>query len=198
LTRLIPIQYSAAPQDPGSATTPAIPEAGVDSSKSGKLRLVEEQPADEPEPERVNVEELQRQLHQALRQAEQYANDLRKYRQKSEAQLARAGLDAQQELLAELGDVMSSLERAVESAEEPLDPEALRTGVAMVLRGLRAVYDRHRVHRIPTRGHPFDPELHEAVFVDPTEEKKGVVVKELSPGFRTEERVIRAAKVSVG
>jgi molecular chaperone GrpE len=47
-------------------------------------------------------------------------------------------------------------------------------------------------------GRRFDPALHEALYTEPRPDlERGTVVRELSPGFRTDERVIRPAKVSV-
>ena len=60
------------------------------------------------------------------------------------------------------------------------------------------MFERHGMERIPTEGQPFDPVLHEATLVEhrPGVEK-GIVLRELSPGFRTAGRVVCPAKVAV-
>jgi molecular chaperone GrpE len=82
-----------------------------------------------------------------------------------------------------------------------VDPEALREGVVMVLRGLEGLLGRHGLGRIPTGpGQAFDPQLHEAVLVEPASEgvPRGAIVREISPGFQAASgRVVRPARVSV-
>ena len=135
-------------------------------------------------------------LERALRQVDRLSKDFSIYKRHAEAMLARAREAAQLELLGSLGDVVLHLEAAVEQSRK--DPEAVRHGVTMVIRGLRKVFDEHGLQRIPTRGQPFDPRIHEAVLMEPRPGvDRGIVLQELSPGFYTDEQVIRPAKVSV-
>lgn len=143
-----------------------------------------------------SVAELRVKLNRAVRQAHGISRDFENYKRHAEKALARAREDAEVELLAELGDSLRSLELAMESADQ--DADSVRQGVLMVARGLGRIYDSRGLERIQTVGHPFDPALHEAVLVesDPDAEK-GTILAELSPGFCTDEKVIRPAKVSV-
>jgi molecular chaperone GrpE len=91
---------------------------------------------------------------------------------------------------------VQALELASGAADQDL--AAVRDGIALVARSLQKVFDRHGLARIPVQGVPFDPTLHEAVLTENVEgAARGTVVREVSPGFRTEEQVIRPAKVSV-
>ncbi len=141
-------------------------------------------------------EQLRRELQAALRQADQLARDLQTYRRHAEGRLSRIQTESRAEALAELGDVLRSLELALEAP--PTDPAALREGVALVARSLETTLERNGLERIATVGEPFDPRLHEAVLTEPARDlAPGTVVRELAPGFRTAERVVRPARVSV-
>jgi molecular chaperone GrpE len=190
----IPIQYSAAP-DIGRAASESHPT---------RLKLVEEEPVSSSPEEKGGVakdtpkgdERLVKELDRALGENRRLSADFDNYRRHAEAKLEKAQTEATHTVLAELGDAVRSLELAMASAED--DPEAVREGISLVARGIKAIFDRHGLERIPTEGQPFDPRVHEAVLVEESEDlEKGTVVRELSPGFRTEERVVRPARVVV-
>jgi molecular chaperone GrpE len=153
--------------------------------------------APQPDPDLESTEDLRRQLHAAMAQAEQYANDLSNYKRHTEAEGCRLRTSAQQELLAELGDTLRNLEQVLKADGDDVDP--LQQGVAMVLKGLESVYAQHDLERIPVTGAPFDPQLHEAVLTeDSADHPPGINVREIAPGFRTTAgRVVRPARVSV-
>lgn len=53
------------------------------------------------------------------------------------------------------------------------------------------------VHRIPTAGYPFNPELHNAVSMEEGGDGKEVVSEELQAGYQLGDHVIRHAMVRV-
>ena len=156
-------------------------------------------PLEEVEPEGPTAEEaaeLRQQLEGAQRQCHSVARDLENYKRHAKKEIASARSDAEAALLAELGDVVRSLELAMDTADQ--DADSVLQGVQMVARSLGRIYEAHGLERIPTVGHPFDPTLHEAVLVEEApEEQKGTILRELSPGFTSGEKVVRPAKVSV-
>ena len=142
------------------------------------------------------VKELEAALEQTRASEAQLVREFRNYRRHTEADLAQDASKARSQLLAELGDTVQALERAGQAGYS--DPSAVREGVALVTRSLQQVFDRHGLSRIPTRGAAFDPRLHEAVLVERVQDvQRGTVVREVSPGFRAGDEVIRPAKVSV-
>ncbi len=196
----------AADQDPDSlASSDRYTREGLlEHSQTGQRakRAKGEQPEQATEegaaeaPSAEEVAKLRAQLDAAQRQCHGIARDLENYKRHTKKELATARQDAESGLLAELGDVVRSLELAMESVDQ--DADAVRQGVQMVARRLGKVYEDHGVERIPTVGHPFDPALHEAVLMESSSEAdKGTILKELSPGYTFEEKVIRPAKVSV-
>ena len=105
---------------------------------------------------------------------------------------------ANEQILKDLLAVVDNLERAVEHARSGGDGAPLVDGVALVLKGLLDVLERHGVTRIQTKGAQFDPAHHEAMaHVESPAHPPNAVVKEHQPGYRLNERLLRPALVSV-
>src|SRR5262249_38756199 len=117
-------------------------------------------------------------------------------------QRVRRDLDRQLELhrsqvLEELLPVLDNLERSLNAAD-PRGP--LYEGVRLVHNQFLSALAKFGLERRSALGQRFDPRLHDAVAVIPTDDpaKDGVVVSELEPAYVVGERVVRPAKVQVG
>ncbi len=61
-----------------------------------------------------------------------------------------------------------------------------------------AVLEEMGVEPVPALGTPFDPNMHEALGQEPSDEyESGVVAREMRRGYRLGERVIRPSLVMV-
>lgn len=94
---------------------------------------------------------------------------------------------------------MDSFELALASTKD----EKVTQGVMMIKNQFDDILKRQGVVRIITRaGDPPDPKLHEAIneveLSLGQENLSGKIIKELVAGYMMGERVIRAAKVSIG
>jgi molecular chaperone GrpE len=108
--------------------------------------------------------------------------------------------EKRRELVLELLPVLDNLDRTLAAAESASDA-ALVEGVRMVRTELESVLVRYGVERVDApRGQRFDPTIHDAVaavsVIDPR--LVGAVVCQAAPGYRFAEKLLRAAKVSVG
>ena len=92
----------------------------------------------------------------------------------------------------EILEVSDNLERALKS-----DDAHLRDGVGQIRELLNGILERHGITPIDALQKPFDPALHEAIVHLPSHEEAGVVLDEVSRGYRMHEKVIRYAKVAV-
>jgi molecular chaperone GrpE (heat shock protein) len=102
-------------------------------------------------------------------------------------------------LVLELLPVLDNLDRSL-AATKPTSDAALVEGVRIVRAELEGVLIRYGVERVDAVGQRFDPKLHEAVAAVPVQDRAlvGTVVSQSAPGYRFGDRVLRAAKVSVG
>ena len=125
--------------------------------------------------------------------------DFYNYRQriaKERQQIRRLVTD---DTISSLLPVLDNLDRALTVPEEGSAKDVL-VGVGMVRRQFLSTLEELGVRVIPTEGAPFDPALHDAVETVPVEdpEQDGRILEELTRGYRTDERVLRASRVTVG
>jgi len=132
-------------------------------------------------------------LEDAWRRA---AADLENLRRRFDRELERGRLAERERVLAAWLPVVDNLERALEHSE---DPEAILSGLRMVLGQAHGVLEAFGYTRIDRAGERFDPLLHEAVSaVTPDEEHPpGYVVAVTRPGWVAADRVLRPASVVV-
>lgn len=125
--------------------------------------------------------------------------DFYNYRQrmaKERQQIRRLVTD---DTISSLLPVLDNLDRALTVPEDGSAKDVL-VGVGMVRRQFLSTLEELGVRVIPTEGAPFDPALHDAVETVPVEdpEQDGRILEELTRGYRTDERVLRASRVTVG
>ena len=93
--------------------------------------------------------------------------------------------------LIDLADLSDGLARALEGTDEAAAGKALD-------RRIDAIFRTHGFERIPTVGRPFDSTLHEAIDEDRDPgAAEGVVLREVSRGYRADGFVLRIARVVV-
>jgi molecular chaperone GrpE len=100
-------------------------------------------------------------------------------------------------LARDLLPVIDNLERALAAAADGGDGESLVRGVAMVRDGLMDTLQRHGVERLRAEGERFDPAVHEAVAHVESDAEPHRVIEEHRAGYRLNDRLLRAAMVTV-
>lgn len=125
--------------------------------------------------------------------------DLYNFRQRTERERAKNRKLIAEDKISEFLPVLDNLDRALNVSEDGSVKDVL-VGVRMVQRQFLSVLENSDVTVISTVGHPFDPMQHDAIeteFVD-TPDQNDFILHELMRGYRTPERVLRAAQVRVG
>ena len=124
--------------------------------------------------------------------------DLENLKKRAARERAETIKFANEQVLKDLLPIVDNLERAIEHARGGGDGQPLAEGVALILKSLLDVLDRHGVTRIAAKGVAFDPTQHEAMaHVESQAHEPNVVVEEHQPGYRLNERLLRPALVSV-
>lgn len=101
-------------------------------------------------------------------------------------------------LVRDLLPALDGLNRAISSAEQSGDQQALLSGIRMVAQQFRDVLRGHAAEPIDALGKPFDPNLHEALTQVPSAEHPPMtVVQVVEMGYRMHDRVVRPARVIV-
>ncbi|PIR03861.1 MAG: nucleotide exchange factor GrpE [Candidatus Magasanikbacteria bacterium CG11_big_fil_rev_8_21_14_0_20_39_34] len=76
--------------------------------------------------------------------------------------------------------------------------ENWKKGIEYIMKQFWTVLSAHGIEEIKTVGEPFDPAMHEAVKEEDNDEcEDGIVLQELSGGYKTSNGVIQAARVVV-
>ena len=142
------------------------------------------------------LEDAHREKDEYLELARRTKADFENFRKRVAADIQAAQLRGKVEVAREVIEAVDNLERALEAADG--DPEGLRSGVEMVLAGLRETLSRNGVDVVDPKGEKFDPNRHEALStqaVDGTE--SGVVVEVLQKGYTLDDQLVRPARVVV-
>jgi molecular chaperone GrpE len=135
-------------------------------------------------------DELKEQL---LRARAEFANYQKRAKQQADSDRVYAAGSLARDLL----DPLDNLERAIEALRASA-AQNVTAGLDMVQRQLMDILAKHGVEPIPAQGRPFDPNLHDAVMQQPSQEHpEGTVVSELSKGYTIRDRVLRPSKVAV-
>lgn len=130
------------------------------------------------------------------------AADLENMRKRQKRELEDAKFDTKNKVLKEMLPVVDNLERAIEHASGggAEGDQALRPivdGVQLVLRQFTTAFERLDVTAIDAMGQPFDPNLHEAISQQESDQPAGTVIQVLQRGYRAGDRLLRPALVVV-
>lgn len=76
--------------------------------------------------------------------------------------------------------------------------ENWKKGIEYIKKQFADILTQHDVEEIPTVGQAFDPAIHEALSEEASDDHEdGMVIRELSGGYKVGERILQAAKVVV-
>ena len=124
--------------------------------------------------------------------------DFENYRKRSIREREDAVKYANFSLVEKLVPVLDSFELGLQAAKANEAATPIVSGMEMVRRQLEDVLHQFGVEGMDATGHPFDPNLHEAVAQEPSAEvPEGSVVRQLRKGYRLRDRLVRAALVVV-
>jgi molecular chaperone GrpE len=118
---------------------------------------------------------------------------------RSKRDLANAHKFALEKFVNELLPVRDSLEMGLDHAEgESIDIERLKEGSELTLRMLSQVMEKFGILQVDPVDEPFNPELHEAMTMQPSGDvDPNTVLAVIQKGYTLNERLIRPARVVV-
>ncbi len=126
------------------------------------------------------------------------AAELENVRKRSQRELENARRYGIERFALELLAVGDSLEMGLEAASEEPSVEILMAGKKATLKQLRQLLERFSISELDPLGEAFDPELHEAMTTQPSEEyQPGQVMAVIQKGYRIHDRLLRPARVII-
>jgi molecular chaperone GrpE len=126
--------------------------------------------------------------------------DLENLRKRSQRDLEHAHKFAIERFAQELLGVKDSLEMGLAAAAEgdKIDLTKLLEGKELTLKLLGQVFDKYGIQEINPVGERFNPELHEAMTVQPsTDQEPNTVLTVIQKGYLLNDRLLRPAMVVV-
>lgn len=152
------------------------------------------------------TDELQAALDQAQAEAGQYRDQAVRAMAEAENTRKRAQRDVEsarkfalEKFATELLGVRDSLELGLKAAEDSAgDFDKLKEGMDMTFRMLATSMEKVGIEAVNPEGEAFDPEFHEAVSTQPSDElPANSVASVMQKGYTLNGRVLRAAMVTV-
>jgi len=162
----------------------------------------QEEMSENREQARAEIEVLQAKLEEAQAKA---AENLDGW-QRSQAEFInyknRVQRDREMDYLAMKGDIIKRMLPVLDDLERSLahrpEDSAWASGMELIARKFQGILESEGVKRIEATGQPFDPNFHEAISSEPSEEvESGHVIEVVQNGYKLRERVIRPAMVRV-
>jgi molecular chaperone GrpE len=125
------------------------------------------------------------------------AADFENLKRRSRQELADRTQHANAQLIASLLPLLDNFQRAIAHAPEGVDPTWF-AGIQMIARQFEETLLAHGVHAIKAVGEPFDPNQHEAIAKEESDQHEaGTVVAEMQRGYRLHDRVLRPTLVKI-
>ncbi len=152
----------------------------------------------------TKLEELEKELAALKKEKEDFCSknlriqaDFDNFRRRSRQELEQMNLTACSELLKTILPVIDNFERAINSynAEAAV---SWQEGIQMTFKHFLSILNNEGLEPIAATNEPFDPQIHEAMLQEESEEvEQAQVIEELQKGYKYKGKLIRPALVKV-
>ena len=152
-----------------------------------------------------DIEVLKKQLEEKEKEAKdnhdrmlRIAADFENYKKRAAREKEEMAKFANEDLVKAILPFLDNLERAVDHSDKTVDLQHLVEGVRLTIQELLQSLSKFGVSPVEAIGKSFDPAIHEAVLVVPSDRHEpNQVVEEFRKGYFLRDRLIRPASVSV-
>jgi len=154
---------------------------------------------DQTAAEAPTIEQLQQQRDDLEERLKRVSADYQNYMRRAQQNVTTAQQQQLMSVAKSLVTVLDHFDNALQVDPESTSPTKMMEGVEMVRSELLRVLGQHGIERIEAEvGEPFDPNRHEAMMRQPTDEvAPDHVAMQMQPGYALGEMAIRPAKVAV-
>ena len=166
---------------------------------------VAEENGENIEPKEVDVEFLQGQLEKLQEQSKVSLDKVVRAQAEMENLRKRAARDVEnahkyalEKFTDELLPIMDSLELGLSASVKAKNLDNLCKGMELTLEMFNTVMEKFGITMIEPKGEKFDPELHDAVSMQETDDSNsGIIIEVMQKGYTLNGRLIRPAMVVV-
>lgn len=124
--------------------------------------------------------------------------DFENYKKRSAREKEEAIKYANSSLLERLIAIVDNFELGLSAARSEGEQSPIYSGMSMVLKQLHDFLSENGLQPIDAVGTKFDPNLHEAIAHEPSDEApEGVILRQTRRGYRLKDRLLRPSSVVV-
>lgn len=196
-------------QNPSNAEYEII-DAEAPSMEKKTEKMVADQKQTNSQPETTlemdeGLQELQNRLAEAQAKSNEYLEgwqrsraEFSNYKKRVEREQEQVYQMASGAILKKFLEIVDDLELALKNRPHQGEGAEWATGIEMIYRKLLALLEAQGIERMNAEGQMFDPNLHEAITSEPSENhESGQVIEVLRAGYLIGDRVLRPAMVRV-
>jgi molecular chaperone GrpE len=146
----------------------------------------------------AELEELQLKSQEYLdgwqRERAEFAN----YKKRMERDRDQMKQNLTGDLIRRYLEVLDDLDRALKNRPQGGEGAVWAEGIELIYRKLSAILEAEGVQLLEAEGQPFDPNLHEAISQEPSDDhESGQVIEVIKNGYRLGDRILRPAMVRI-
>jgi len=202
MTKKQKAEQSAAAIDTEDEQIPEVSENQAEAEVEGEIVVegeVETEAASSDSDLAIQLDEALKKAAANWDMAVRAKAELENLRKRHDRDLANAHKYALERFVKELLPVQDSLELGLKAAqEENADVAKLSEGTELTLNLFTSVMGKFNVVAIDPVGEPFNPELHQAMAMQPAEDvEPNTVITVVQKGYSLNERLVRPAMVIV-
>jgi molecular chaperone GrpE len=124
--------------------------------------------------------------------------DFENYKKRCAREKEEAIKYANSALLEQLVSIIDNFELGLAAAKQQGEQSPIYSGMTLVQKQLNGLLAENGLQPIEADGKKFDPNLHEAIAHEPSDEfPEGIVLRQTRRGYRLKDRLLRPAKVVV-
>jgi molecular chaperone GrpE len=151
------------------------------------------------------VEALLLDLAQARAEANEYLDgwqrsraEFANYKKRVDRELAQANMTATGNIIKRYLNVLDDLERALKNRPQNGEGAVWANGIELIYRKFLSILENEGVKAMEAEGQVFDPNLHEALSSEESDEHdSGEIIEVVQQGYMLDDRVLRPALVRV-
>lgn len=177
--------------------TEAIDENKTAADENGSEDTVEA--ADPMKKLEAELESKEKEAQETYDRLLRVSAEFENYKKRTTREAQELRKYANQALIKEMLSVVDNLELAIKSSKaRPSSDKGLMEGLDMTHKEILRVFEKFNVKPIAATGQPFDPNFHEAVMQEESDDNpENTVINEFQKGYMIHDRLLRPAMVVV-
>lgn len=173
-------------------------DSPIKEAEKAKAKDDSDKPAKKDTSEKEGINELKEQLLSEKDRVLRLSAEFENYKKRKQRELDEFKKFANETVFRQLLTVVDNLERAILSAEEVSDDGGLLEGVKLTYKDIIKLFETFNVKPVEAEKKPFDPNFHQAVNQEGTDEfPENTVTTVLQKGYLLHDRLLRPAMVVV-